>query len=72
MDRDPSENVVDAEDRSTPTTGQSPYGEAGSERAREAEKRNRERGPHGDTAEREIAGQRSEPGAAEPSSKLPG
>lgn len=37
MDRDPQENVVDAEDRTTPSTGNSDFGEAGDERARKAE-----------------------------------
>ena len=37
MDRDPSENVVDAEDRATPPTGNSDYGESGAKRARKAE-----------------------------------
>ena len=36
MDRDPSENVVDAEDRTTPSTGNSDYGESGAKRARKA------------------------------------
>jgi hypothetical protein len=36
MDRDPAENVVDAEDRTTPTTGNSDYGEVGAKRARKA------------------------------------
>ena len=37
MDRDPSENLVDAEDRATPSTGNSDYGESGAKRARKAE-----------------------------------
>jgi hypothetical protein len=41
MDRDPKENVVDPEDRTTPTTGQSPYGESGAERSRAGEQRHR-------------------------------
>jgi hypothetical protein len=36
MDRDPQENVVDAEDRTTHTTGNSDYGEIGAKRARKA------------------------------------
>ena len=43
MDRDPSANVTDAEDRSGPTTGASDYGESGAERAREAGEREPER-----------------------------
>jgi hypothetical protein len=43
MDRDPQANIVDDEDRTTPTTGQSPYGDHGAERARKADERNRER-----------------------------
>jgi hypothetical protein len=37
MDRDPSENVIDSQDRATPSTGASDYGESGAERARAAE-----------------------------------
>ncbi len=45
MDRDPSANVVDNEDRTTPSTGESDFGDAGDERARRAaEKDSRERG----------------------------
>ena len=36
MDRDPSENVIDPEERVTPSTGQTDYGGAGDERARES------------------------------------
>ena len=36
MDRDRAENVVDNEDRTTPTTGNSDFGEAGDKRARKA------------------------------------
>ena len=43
MDRDPSENIVDAEDRSAPATGQSDYGESGAARARAADKKDPER-----------------------------
>jgi hypothetical protein len=39
MDRDPSENVIDGEDRSAPSTGASDYGESGAARARAAEKK---------------------------------
>jgi hypothetical protein len=41
MDRDPSENVVDSEDRTTPTTGNSDYGESGAARARKAKRDDR-------------------------------
>jgi hypothetical protein len=73
MDRDPSENYVDSEDRTTPTTGHSPFGDAGAERARESKKREEKR-PRQDEiggGERDIAGTRSEPGAVEPSTPLP-
>ena len=36
MDRDRNENVIDPEERKTPSTGESDYGESGDERAREA------------------------------------
>jgi hypothetical protein len=39
MDRDPSANVVDNQDRTTPTDGRSPFGESGDERARAAAER---------------------------------
>lgn len=42
MDRDPSENMIDSEDRSAPSTGQSDYGESGAERARAADKKDPE------------------------------
>jgi len=67
MDRDPSANVVDAEDRTTPTTGESPFGESGAKRAREAKERDPERDRDDTerrTGELDIAGKRSEPGAA--------
>jgi len=37
MDRDPSENTIDPEERKTPSTGESDTGESGDARAREAE-----------------------------------
>ena len=39
MDRDPSENTIDPEERKTPSTGQTDYGESGDARAREAKRR---------------------------------
>ena len=39
MDRDINENVVDPEERKTPSTGQSDYGSSGDQRRREAEER---------------------------------
>ena len=36
MDRDPSANIIDREERVTPSTGQTDYGDSGDERAREA------------------------------------
>jgi hypothetical protein len=39
MDRDPSENVIDSEDRSGPATGASDDGESGAARARAAAKK---------------------------------
>ena len=39
MDRDINENVVDPEERKTPSTGESDYGSTGDQRARTAEKR---------------------------------
>lgn len=41
MDRDPSENIIDPEDRSGPSTGSSDTGESGQQRAREEEKEDR-------------------------------
>lgn len=73
MDRDPSENRIDSEDRTTPSTGQSTFGESGGQRARDAAERESKR-PRKDEiggGERDIAGERSEPGAVEPSTPLP-
>jgi len=73
MDRDPQENALDSEDRTTPTTGQSPFGESGAERSRGAEERDKDR-PRQDetkTGELDIAGKRSEPGAVQPGATLP-
>ena len=42
MDRDPSENTIDSEDRSAPATGASDYGESGAARARAAAKKDTE------------------------------
>ena len=39
MDRDPRENTIDPEERKTPSTGESDYGESGDARGREAEDR---------------------------------
>ena len=39
MDRDINENVVDPEERKTPSTGQSDYGSSGDQRRRDAEER---------------------------------
>ena len=39
MDRDINENVIDPEERKTPSTGQSDYGSSGYQRRREAEER---------------------------------
>ena len=39
MDRDINENIVDPEERKTPSTGQSDYGWTGDQRRREAEER---------------------------------
>ena len=39
MDRDINENVIDPEERETPSTGQSDYGSSGDQRGREAEER---------------------------------
>jgi len=39
MDRDPSENIIDPEERVTPSTGESDYGESGEARRRKAERR---------------------------------
>jgi hypothetical protein len=39
MDRDRYENVLDPEERKTPSTGQSDYGSIGDQRGREAEER---------------------------------
>jgi hypothetical protein len=74
MDRDPQENLVDAEDRTTPTTGQSPFGESGAERARVAKNQDAERDRDDTerrTGELDIAGKRSEPGAVAPTTPLP-
>ena len=38
MDRDPSENVIDPEERVSPSTGSSETGESGDQRAREEQK----------------------------------
>ena len=42
MDRDPSENLIDSEDRPTASTGESDTGESGAARARVAEKKDPE------------------------------
>lgn len=39
MDRDRNENFIDAEERVTPSTGESDYGESGEGRRRKAEDR---------------------------------
>lgn len=61
MDRDPRENAVDPEDRTTPTTGQSPYGESGAQRSRAAEERD----------EAKPRDTRGAPGAATTKTPLP-
>lgn len=72
MDRDPSENVVDAEDRSTPTTGESPFGEAGAERARLGEARENQHGGKRERADEPDAdANRQQPEAVAPSTPLP-
>jgi hypothetical protein len=73
MDRDPSANIVDAEDRTTPSTGQSPYGEAGDERARKAEEFGDDPSHENeaDSGDEGAGGQRPEPGAGALSTPLP-